>query len=304
MESSSSSSSPHLPTEIKGHILSFCDQSTLAKTASLSLAFLHLSSPLLYEDVVLYGVRNLHKLFCSREDPSFQSHLHPYLALTQIKQFTFFVEDGDVPLYPTFPPLDPIQLNQDRLSSTFLPLSLRSLTIFLRLQPQMMCYGTFINLLLLVDPTSFQLEGYGPYSERRTLSLSTMECYEMNWNRLRRISYKNAGLSNILSTVLSTIDPSFVVRYDLSDMEPGSKLWRSTVSRLTFDLTDSSSGRTQTSSGFIFLGLEMAEFWVATQEGKQEILDHLRQKCERSFGIAGWEKMRRNLEVTVVSPST
>lgn len=43
---------------------------------------------------------------------------------------------------------------------------------------------------------------------------------------------------------------------------------------------------------------------MATQEGKQEILDHLRQKCERSFGIAGWEKMRRNLEVTVVSPST
>jgi len=58
---------PFVPTEIKGHILSFCDQSTLAKTSSLSIAFLQLSSPLLYEDVVIHGVRNIHKLFCERE---------------------------------------------------------------------------------------------------------------------------------------------------------------------------------------------------------------------------------------------
>ena len=61
MSSSTSASPPFLPNEIKKEILKFCDQPTLAKTSSLSLAFLQLSSPLLYRHIVFEGPEGLTK---------------------------------------------------------------------------------------------------------------------------------------------------------------------------------------------------------------------------------------------------
>ena len=55
------------PIEIYNEILKFCDPSTLAALARVSLAFLELSSPLLYRNVELVGTRNMAKLFCGRE---------------------------------------------------------------------------------------------------------------------------------------------------------------------------------------------------------------------------------------------
>ena len=52
MFSLTSPSLPFIPTEVKKEILKFCNQSTLARTPSLSLAFLELSSPLLYRHIV------------------------------------------------------------------------------------------------------------------------------------------------------------------------------------------------------------------------------------------------------------
>jgi len=57
---------PYLPLEVKNHILRFCSPSTLAKTAQVSLAFLELSSPILYEDVHIYGFKALKLLFSKR----------------------------------------------------------------------------------------------------------------------------------------------------------------------------------------------------------------------------------------------
>ena len=61
MSSPTSTPLPFLPTEVKKQILKFCDQPTLAKTSGLSLAFLQLSSPLLYRHIVFEGPEGLTK---------------------------------------------------------------------------------------------------------------------------------------------------------------------------------------------------------------------------------------------------
>ena len=57
---------PSLPTELKKNILRFCTPATLAKTSGLSLAFLQLSSPPLYDEIDIVGFKIMKKLFCSR----------------------------------------------------------------------------------------------------------------------------------------------------------------------------------------------------------------------------------------------
>ena len=57
---------PHLPLEVKGHILRFCDPSTLAVTSRVSLAFLELSIPILHDDIHVRGLETTEKLLCSR----------------------------------------------------------------------------------------------------------------------------------------------------------------------------------------------------------------------------------------------
>jgi len=61
MASSSPSSLPFLPNELMKEILKFCDQPTLAKTSTLSLAFLQLSSPLLYRHITIRGPESMDK---------------------------------------------------------------------------------------------------------------------------------------------------------------------------------------------------------------------------------------------------
>ena len=57
---------PAIPLEIKGAILSFCDAATLANASSVSLAFLQLASPLLYDDINIELGEQTEKLFCAR----------------------------------------------------------------------------------------------------------------------------------------------------------------------------------------------------------------------------------------------
>jgi hypothetical protein len=61
---------PILPLEVKGHILGFCDVPTLAVTSRVSLAFLELSGPLLYRDVVIRG--------CDQLDLLVRTHVSTY----------------------------------------------------------------------------------------------------------------------------------------------------------------------------------------------------------------------------------
>ena len=71
-----SSPLPFLPPEMKQHILRFCDPSTLAKASRVSLAFLELSSPILYQEIELIGLGKLEKLFCPKSrQPFFVSSL-------------------------------------------------------------------------------------------------------------------------------------------------------------------------------------------------------------------------------------
>jgi hypothetical protein len=72
--SSSSSVLPHLPLEVKGHILRFCNPATLAITSRVSLAFLELSIPLLHDEIYIKGLENLEKFLCSRVSTSSSLH--------------------------------------------------------------------------------------------------------------------------------------------------------------------------------------------------------------------------------------
>jgi hypothetical protein len=63
--SNQSSPLPDLPLEVHGHILRFCDPSTLAVTSRVSLAFLDFSGPLLYRDIVITGRDQLEMLIRS-----------------------------------------------------------------------------------------------------------------------------------------------------------------------------------------------------------------------------------------------
>ncbi|KAL7416871.1 hypothetical protein BDY24DRAFT_438690 [Mrakia frigida] len=117
---SSSSPLPLLPLEIKNHILRFCDPSTLAKTARVSLAFLELSSPILYEDVHIHGFEHLKLLFCSRSDPP-PLQIDPFLSLSQIRDLSVYTLPKDLSLATSFEdhfPLDRIPSNTSLLLRT------------------------------------------------------------------------------------------------------------------------------------------------------------------------------------------
>lgn len=55
------------PIEIYNEVLKHCDPSTLARASRVSLAFLELSSPLLYRDVKLVGFEQMVELFFATE---------------------------------------------------------------------------------------------------------------------------------------------------------------------------------------------------------------------------------------------
>ena len=57
---------PSLPIETKGHILSFCDSQTLGRATQVSLAFLELAGPILYEHVTVTGYDQLRRLIDGR----------------------------------------------------------------------------------------------------------------------------------------------------------------------------------------------------------------------------------------------
>ncbi|KAL7409187.1 hypothetical protein BDY24DRAFT_419080 [Mrakia frigida] len=213
---------PAIPTEIETHILSLCDQATLAKCSTLSLAFLQLSSPLLYEDVVLYGIESIRKLLCARPDPSYQSHLYPYLALTQIKHLSIFFEEGDGPRpWTNDPESDPIHFTKDRCPSSNPPLPLRSLSILLPMHNPIYTNRRLDQLLALCDPTSFHLKGYGASDA----SLPDFDCFRLEWKRIKLFTLERAIWHYALSFVLSrSAKFSFEVRYDLSSLKVGSQL--------------------------------------------------------------------------------
>lgn len=60
---------PSFPNETKREILSFCDTPSLANASLVSLAFLELVSPFLYQHIAIQGLEQLSRLF--HEEVSF-----------------------------------------------------------------------------------------------------------------------------------------------------------------------------------------------------------------------------------------
>ena len=54
---------PSFPTETHAHILSYCDQQTLARISATSSTFLELAGPLLYRHITITGFDQLQRLF-------------------------------------------------------------------------------------------------------------------------------------------------------------------------------------------------------------------------------------------------
>lgn len=57
---------------------------------------------------------------------------------------------------------------------------------------------------------------------------------------------------------------------------------------------------TRGKAGFVVEGMERLEVLVATEEGKTNALEGLKEECERKWGGVAWERMRRHIEVVVV----
>ena len=66
---------PALPVELHDAILALADTQTLARCCSVSMAFLELASPLLYQHVHIDGVTVLGQPFCDRVSPPSRSVL-------------------------------------------------------------------------------------------------------------------------------------------------------------------------------------------------------------------------------------
>ena len=79
---------PSFPPEIHRHILSFVDVPTLLSSCRVSLAFLQLSSELLYQDIQIVGVERLKRFFCERVRPRFLC-LRPFFLLFGRRPLSF-----------------------------------------------------------------------------------------------------------------------------------------------------------------------------------------------------------------------
>ena len=64
---------PYLPLETKAHILANCDVQTLGRATQVSLAFLELAGPILYEHITVTGYNHLQRLIDGQVSKSFWS---------------------------------------------------------------------------------------------------------------------------------------------------------------------------------------------------------------------------------------
>ena len=155
------------------------------------------------------------------------------------------------------------------------------------------------HFLAFFDPTSFHLKGHGPPEA----SLPTLDCYRLPWKRIKHFTLERARWYRPMSFHLHrSVEFSFDVGYDLSSFKVGWTSWRNALQGIVSDTTrtnllpETLGGR----AGFIVHGMERIEVLVKSERGKTDVLDRLKTECERKFGAAAWEKMRKNIEVVVV----
>lgn len=198
----------HVPTEIKRHILKFCDRSTLAKTARVSLAFLELSFPLLYRNVLgqISGLYRLQRFFCERVSSLFvlksfrvvflslivrlshqinpQPTVTPFLSLSQIDTFHFTVLPDD----RYFLYMD----DTSRIPSLgCLPIRHLTITDDEERWERKDGYLNLLSLLELFQPVEVELRTV-PYQNRSSPSKLEYACISgLRLGRLRRLEFVN-----------------------------------------------------------------------------------------------------------------
>ncbi|KAL7416862.1 hypothetical protein BDY24DRAFT_205686 [Mrakia frigida] len=264
---------PLLPLEIKNHILRFCDPSTLAKTARVSLAFLELSSPILYEDVHIHGFEHLKLLFCSRSRP-LSLPTAPFLSLSQIRDLSFCSLLEDVS--PTTP--SDYHLPLDRIpSKTSLLLRTCSFdfTYSANLHPHSHDPELLIESLCdLVDPLHLSLLGTGT-----GVCVATGVCmYPGGWNRLETLTLGSVDLRNPLRKTVASSSNFRQVTYDVSESE-GMDLYGH-IGDLAQDLPLPREAR--------------ALVLVGSEEGKKKVLEQVAEE-RRDLDSGQWTDRKRAL---------
>ncbi|KAL7412340.1 hypothetical protein BDY24DRAFT_103362 [Mrakia frigida] len=224
---------PYLPTELKALILHFSDSQTLARAARSSLAFLHLSSPLLYQDVVVEGAEQLHRLFCSRRPFPSQPkritcspRLEAYLALSQINTLTFIPDEGpQVQALPgRFDRLAEKQEVERRKTSSPTELGLAVDVFTIAIRPGSSS-RPLAHLYTFVNPLEFKLEVLGGIwgdIDMETCSFPPvfLEMAPTSWTRLDSLVFKNVHPEDHLSCSgwqQGEVKRPYTVTYDLTE---------------------------------------------------------------------------------------
>ncbi|KAL7415565.1 hypothetical protein BDY24DRAFT_381534 [Mrakia frigida] len=211
---------PYLPPEVKGHILKFCAPATLFSTSLVSLAFLELSSPFLYKDVVIRGSSDLFRLLCVRSDrpqPQIQKHF------SLVRMISYHQNTDASYVYKMYQPP-----RIHALPTPLLPLDKLKVVV-----ENPIAWDRFKShfefLLRFFNPASFEFavtpyQGYGAYrydvADMSSISLSSVE----HWNRLQRLQFTNCfpewTLARAAFLALET-NPKIKLVYDLSLPQTG-----------------------------------------------------------------------------------
>ncbi|KAL7417180.1 hypothetical protein BDY24DRAFT_438281 [Mrakia frigida] len=201
---------PYIPLELKHHILRFCDPSTLANASRVSLAFLQLSSPILYEDIEIVGLKNVEKFFCSRDPSLDHPHLHPHLSLFLIRNITI-VATSDVGgealnlSFSRLPPPSSPSLLVDLL--TVRPIAIPDETVLHKE------HARWSSLYSLFNPRELRVFGLAPNHPSTHVPWSDLSLH--HWPRLLHLHVANVGQRTFIATSVRSNEP-FTLLLDLS----------------------------------------------------------------------------------------
>ncbi|KAL7415806.1 hypothetical protein BDY24DRAFT_439660 [Mrakia frigida] len=241
MPPSLSSTLPILPIELKKEILKFCDQPTLAKTSGLSLAFLQLSSPLLYRHITFEGSEGLVK-FVSLVAEKRHPELEPWLDLSLIHSVAL-VDSRSSPNHG-FKEVDGPSARRLHLPSSSKPgqLALHTLQIILTKPTTDFC------LFSLFNPVVFKAKGHEVDSEDHLdenpgSEVTVFEGMDLSgWSRLQELIFEDAFVFDVLYHYgFDSFDRRFRLSYDTSVLDEETKVveWIA-YDLLSFDATAAS----------------------------------------------------------------
>ncbi|KAL7410144.1 hypothetical protein BDY24DRAFT_418262 [Mrakia frigida] len=261
---------PSLPLELQHEILRQCDPSTLAQTSRVSLAFLDLSSPLLYRDIAIVGLEGLQRLLVPRNEPA-QPHLSPYLDLTSISSFTFHFVPGDDSVHPS--------LSLTRLSSRSSQILVDKLVLLFPFAPLSFLEHFWDLLLPLFNPKLVEVSGEcSPRPSSYFLSRIDLTSTS-SWTNLQEIaaaSLNYLGYSGFLLSRSNKEDRKVTIAWDLGRKRDGSRIGTNVYEALRTNAENELDGEEE------LLGTRRLKELVI------RVLDKQEEKYILVFVKAGW----------------